>query len=56
VYNGIELIPRDLVLSNKPSHQWHIPGGAIMKTGELIDLAKRKNVVIKIIDYTKRPL
>jgi hypothetical protein len=55
VYNGIELIPR--TYANKhPTYRWHIPGGAIMTTGELIDLAKIRNVVIKIIDYTKRPL
>jgi len=56
VYNGIDLIPVTLPLSSKPTYRWHIPGGAIMTTGELIDLAKIRNVVIKIIDYTKRPL
>jgi hypothetical protein len=56
VYNGIELIPLVRPLSDKPTYRWHIPGGAIMTTGELIDLAKIRNVVIKIIDYTKRPL
>jgi len=56
VYNGIDLIPVTLPLSSKPTYRWHIPGGAIMTTGELIDLAKIRNVIIKIIDYTKRPL
>jgi len=56
VYNGIELIPFTRPLSFKPTYKWHIPGGAIMTTGELIDLAKIRNVIIKIIDYTKRPL
>lgn len=56
VYNGIDLIPVTRPLSNKPTYKWHVPGGAIMTTGELIDLAKIRNVVVKIIDYTKRPL
>jgi len=56
VYNGIELIPFVRALDDRPTYRWHIPGGAIMTTGELIDLAKIRNVVIKIIDYTKRPL
>jgi len=56
VYNGIDLIPFERPLSDKPTYKWHIPGGAIMTTGELCDLAKLRNVVVKIIDYTKRPL
>jgi hypothetical protein len=55
VYNGIDLIPVPRK-SGKPSFNWHIPGGGIMTTGQLIDLAKIRNVIIKIIDYTKRPL
>ena len=56
VYNGIELIAFERPMSFKPTYRWHIPGGGIMTTGELIDLAKIRNVIIKIIDYTKRPL
>jgi len=58
VYNGIELIPfvRPLSNSDKPTHFWHVPGGTLMTTAALIDLAKIRNVIIKIIDYTKRPL
>ena len=56
VYNGIELIPFTRGLDDKPTYRWHVPGGAIMTTGALIDLAKIRNVIIKIIDYTKRPL
>jgi len=56
VYNGIELIPFTRGMGGRPSYRWHIPGGEIMTTGALIDLAKIRNVIIKIIDYTKRPL
>lgn len=56
VYNGMELIPFVRALDDRPTYRWHVPGGAIMTTGELIDLAKIRNVIIKIIDYTKRPL
>jgi len=56
VYNGIELIPVDPSMMFQPRHAWHIPGGAIMTTSFLCSLAKQKDIVIKIIDYTKRPL
>ena len=56
LYNGMELIPLTLPRMDKPTYRWHIPGGGIMTTGELMDLAKIRNVVIKIIEYTKRPL
>ena len=56
LYNGVELIPLKLPLAHKPTYKWHIPGGGIMTTGELIDLAKIRNVVIKITEYNKRPL
>lgn len=56
LYNGMELIPLTLPLADRPTYRWHIPGGGIMTTGELIDLAKIRNVIIKIIEYTKRPL
>ncbi len=56
VYNGIELIPVEPSTMFQPRHAWHIPGGAIMTTSFLCSLAKQKDVVIKIIDYTKRPL
>ena len=56
LYNGMELIPLTLPCMDKPTYRWHIPGGGIMTTGELIDLAKIRNVIIKIIEYTKRPL
>lgn len=56
LYNGMELIPFVRALDDTPTHSWHVPGGEIMTTGALIDLAKLRNVVIKIIDYNKRPL
>ena len=55
VYNGIELIPYRPV-RNKPTTRWYVPGGTVLTTGQLIDRAKIRNVIIKIIDYTKRPL